>query len=45
MDIIATYTHDLPFHTDKTAIDGQVYFSRWMIPGSVKYIPANSGAV
>ena len=32
-----SYTRDLPFHTDKAAIDGQVYFSRLPIPSLVKH--------
>ena len=30
-----SYAHELPFHTGKTAIDDQVHFSRWQIPGPI----------
>ena len=33
IDVYYSYTYDLPFHTDKVAIDDHVCYSRWQIPG------------
>ena len=38
MDVTASYTCDVPFHTDKTAIDDHVCFSRWLISDPIKCI-------
>ena len=41
IDEYYSYTHDLPFHTGKAAIDGQDSFNRWLVPGPIKHIVAN----